>query len=211
MAPASLSYEDAPSREPMKATRSGRKARGDFLLQLRRFLLGNKERPWDDVYRELRATLCTTSTERRMLQGRLADLVALDVVLLGDELVRAGTQRPLAQDAPPTNLYVCPTSGLLSRVKADDRHKIRVSEWELIRRVGKRWYLLSLAPLPAEGERPWCVDAVLRDAVNEPSPRLHEKLTRLYGRPGVFARDKRQLGKAELGRLRAAHEAPPAR
>lgn len=203
MCPASLSFEDAPSREPMKSTRGGEKKRGEFLLRLRRLLLAGRDRPWVDVHREISDTLCPTSADRRLLQGRLPLLVALDVADVGGELVRADTQQPLARSAPSTRLYVCPTSGLLRRINLDDaRDRVRLSEWELLRRLGKRWYLLALAPLPAEGERSMCLDAVLREAVNAPSPRLRDKLTRLYGRPGVYARGKRQLGRAEAEQLR---------
>jgi hypothetical protein len=207
MRPATSRLEDAPTREPMKASQSARKERADFLLLLRRFLLTNKDRPWADVYREMSTKLCTSNSERAMLRSRLPHMIALDVVAEGDELMRAESHQPLAKAPPPSNLYVCPHTGLLRRFSPDDaRNRIQLSEWAMARRLGKRWYVLDLAPLPGESDAQMA-DVVLRSPVNQPSAVLSAKLARLYGRPGIFARDKRQIGKAEVERLRAGQQA----
>jgi hypothetical protein len=144
-----------------------------------------------------------------MLEQRLLDLVEMDVIEEDGELLRRDprsftlsplaalvTQRPL--------LYVCPSSGLLLRyIPEDTRGRLRLSPWEVVRQLGKRWYVLALEPIPPQPSRTPTVDVVLRCVVDHPSPRLVARLERLYGRGDVFAREKRQVGKAELERLRA--------
>jgi hypothetical protein len=70
--------------------------------------------------------------------------------------------------------------------------------------------VLELAPLPGDQERQHQVDVVLAKIVNQASPALVARLAHLYGRAGVFARSRRQIGKAELEKLRADHHAASA-
>jgi hypothetical protein len=204
-------FEDASLREPMRGPRSLQKEWGVVLIQLRRLLLKNVGRPWDDVYREVCTIVGATHPLRKMLHQRLADLVATDVVEHGGELRRMDPRRqasqPLSSVASPFGLlYVCPTSSRLRRVAPDDAmHRVVLSDREMLRRLGKHWYHLVLQPIGSgDAARSTCFDVVLRRAVDEPSSSLKGKLAHLYGREGVFAASKRQVGKAEVERLRAS-------
>lgn len=203
-------FEDAPRVEPMKAGRSSKNAWSNLRGAVQRFLGARVDRPWDEVHQELLATFGPSGISPRLLDQRLPDLVELDVIAEDDELLRRDHRTlgltPLATLAVQRPvLYVCPATRRLRRfVPEDTRGKIRLSEWALVRQLGKRWYELTLAPIPATTPRAPTVDVVLRCIVDQPSQRLAGRLARLYGRDGVFAREKRQVGKAELALLRTS-------
>lgn len=200
--------EDLPSLEPMKPGRSSKRSWSKLRAQFQRFLQARLEQPWETTRHELLLTFGAAGVPPRILEQRLPDLVEQDVwreegVLwcrdrsaIPSLLERQAAQHP--------RLYVCPETGLLRRfVREDTRNRLQTSEWSLVRQLGKRWYEISLAPLPTTTPRRGITeDVVLRCPVDAPSSTLVARLARLYGREGVYARDKRQVGKAELQRLR---------
>lgn len=208
--PSRRERDDGPAHEPMRSRRSAQGDRGELVVLVRRFLLKNLGLPWEAVFRELQHTSFGAShaTHRAVLL-RIHDLVADDVVEHEGELARrsphTGEVTPLsAETRQHPLLYVCPTSGVLRRHVPDDaRNKIRLSENEQVRRLGKRWYFLTLAPIPeqAPARRP-IFDVVLRVSLADVTPRLRAQMQKLYGQPGVYACERRQISKAELARLR---------
>jgi hypothetical protein len=210
ISPGTPGLDDPPQVESIKrGGRSSKRSWSNLRGQVGRFLAARLELPWEETRRELLATFGALGVPPRMLDQRLPDLVELDVIEEDGELLRRDprsftlsplaalvTQRPL--------LYVCPSTGLLRRFTPEDtRGRLRLSPWELVRQLGKRWYVLTLEPIPPHPPRTPTVDVVLRCVVDQPSPRLAARLERLYGRSDVFAREKRQVGKVELERLRA--------
>lgn len=209
--PRHFHLDDTPHTEPMKGGRSPKRSWNNLRGSVQRFLQARINQPWEAVHRELLATFGPSGISPRLLEQRIPDLVELDVIEEDGELMRRDERTmslaPLSSiSTQHAILYVCPATRHLRRyVPEDTRHRIQISESELVRQIGKRWYALTLSPIPTTPGRTLSVDVVLRCPVDQATPRLAAKLARLYGRAGVFASEKRQVGKAELERLRAGN------
>ncbi|KIG12561.1 hypothetical protein DB30_01271 [Enhygromyxa salina] len=115
-------WESEPThgRMPGKVRRS--KWLNENLQPLRRFLLSNLGRPWDQVYSELRANLRVRKAIDLHILQHLERMVALDVRYEGRVpmvLDRDGW-RPI-YGTRWHELYVCPRTGLLRRYQGKRR------------------------------------------------------------------------------------------
>ena len=122
-----LPWEDHPRFEPISRRRGGTKWLGEHLGPLRRWLLSQVGRSWDDVYSELRANISPNNAVQLHIWQHAQHYVARDVELVGgkphhgygDRAYRWG--HPVSARQCP--VYVCPRSGILRRTPVTPRKK----------------------------------------------------------------------------------------
>lgn len=199
------------AREPAKPRQEKTKTLNETLNPLKRYLASNVGRPWDKVYSEISEHLKPSSTVQQHVRDHLDDFVATKTRMKAGVVMVApkfGGERPLSEDW--SLYYVHPRTGLLRR---NDRFKgwsarERESKLKAAAALAQRmrviddktqlhlfddvWWEVKLAKIP--------VGALYTDVVHR------AKLSRmagekLYGRAGVYARDKRPLSKAEKKKL----------
>lgn len=166
--------EDAPSRLGMKRGHPSRKWLNENLAPLRRYLVRQAGRPWNDVYSEICAVIDTRSTVKQHVRSHIPDFVAIDTKLIGGEICvssygwRGSAHVPLRDVTAP--LYVHPASGLLMRnaeriayvarrraaakrkqAEVEARRRI-LSPREQLHRVNGVWYYVRLGCLPEPRE-----------------------------------------------------------
>lgn len=207
--------------EPIRAVKSVReppvrekrtKNLNETLNPLKRYLASNVDRPWNKVYSEISAHLKPTSTVQQHVRDHLDDFVATKTRMKAGVVMvtpRFGGERPLSEDW--CLYYVHPRTGLLRKNERFKRWSTRMreakrkAEAELAARMrvldektqahlfDGAWWEVKLAKIPVGA---LYTDVVHRAKLSRMAPE------KLYGRPGVFARDKRQLSKAEIKRLK---------
>ncbi|MGD9980642.1 MAG: hypothetical protein AB7H66_05250 [Hyphomonadaceae bacterium] len=198
-------------REPQLRERKT-KGLNETLNPLKRYLASNVGRPWNKVYSEISEHLKPTSTVQQHVRDHLDDFVATKTRMRAGQVMvtpRFGGERPLAEDWSP--YYVHPRTGLLrknerfKRWSERTREARRKAEAELAQRMrvidantqahlfGDAWWEVKLARIPA-GQL--YIDVVHRAKLSRMAA------DKLYGRANVYARDKRQLSKAEIKRLK---------
>ncbi|MGD9966756.1 MAG: hypothetical protein AB7T59_09565 [Hyphomonadaceae bacterium] len=199
------------AREP-KGRAAKTKRLNETLNPLKRYLASNVGRPWNKVYSEISEHLKPSSTVQQHVRDHLDDFIATKTRMRAGEVMvtpRFGGERPLGEDW--SLYYVHPRTGLLrknerfkrwntrqreARLKAESERAQRmriVDEKTQLHLFDDVWWEVKLAKIP--------VGQLYSDVVHR------AKLSRmgaenLYGRPGVYARDKRQLSKAEIKRLK---------
>jgi len=200
------------AREP-KGREQKTKGLNETLNPLKRYLASNVGRPWDKVYSEISEHLKQTSTVQQHVRDHLKDFVATSTRMKGGVVVvtpRFGGERALSDDW--CLYYVHPRTGLLrknehyKRLSARNREARIKHEAERAQRMrvidtktqlhllsDGAWWEVKLAKIPLYG----IVDDVVQRAHLSDLPLIH-----LYGRDGVYARDKRQLNKTEMKRLK---------
>lgn len=208
--------------EPLRASRGGRapksdkqqktKALNENLNPLKRYLASQVGRPWRKVYSEISAHLKPSSTVQQHVRDHLADFVAVKTGSVKGELwadTRWGRPMPLSRTGHL--YYVHPRTGLLlkneARVswKQAERHARQLEQEERAKRMrvvdaktqlhlfNGAWWEVKLARIG--------VGAAYEDVVHR-AGLSDMPLALLYGRHGIYARDKRQLSKAEIKRLK---------
>ena len=204
--------EHAPLREPISRGR-GSKHLNENLAPLRRYLLGQVGRRWDAVHAEISAGLRLTSAVQRHVLEHLDQSVARHVRMVGERPampVMAVDGRPLRPSLWRDVVYVCPRTGLLRRTPPrgkqkppPERDRVVVADGDQLQRLGGVWYHVHLEPvppLPADCRR--VTDVVTGLRLDDPEGRaLALRLYEQYGRMGVYAARKLQLGKRALARL----------
>lgn len=199
------------AREPAKRPQKD-KGLNETLNPLKRYLASNIGRPWDKVYSEISEHLKPTSTVQQHVRDHLQDFVAIKTRMKAGKVMvasRFGGERAL-EDHHSLH-YVHPRTGLLrknehyqrwgakwraARLKAEAElaQRMRViDEKTQLHLFDDAWWEVKLAKIPPAA--PY-TDVIRRAKL---STLNGEKL---YGRPGVYARDKRQLSKAEIKRLK---------
>lgn len=206
--------------EPIRAVKSVREPNGkalktkmlnETLNPLKRYLASNVGRPWNKVFSEISEHLKPTSTVQQHVRDHLNDFVATKTRMKAGAVMvtpRFGGERPLAEDY--SLYYVHPRTGLLRKNEhykswnARYRAKRLKEEAELAKRMrvvdektqlhlfDGAWWEVKLAKMPLHG---LVVDVVQRSRLSN-LPAIQ-----LYGRDNVYARDKRQLSKAEMKKL----------
>ncbi|MGB6449342.1 MAG: hypothetical protein WBE92_01170 [Steroidobacteraceae bacterium] len=203
---------------PMKAGYRDPKSLNENLRPLARYLERQVGRPWDKVYSEVRAVIDSRNPVQRHILEHLGHYVAVHTRVVDGDLIDLGKQfLGLRRVWQP--LYVHPRTGLLrrnpdelswrrtyrERERAKDRERAQVwrevSASRQLHRVNGCWFEVEIAPLPPPPDTRW--DALRRRRVNarasEALRRLDDQSTiDLYGRPGVYAVSKRQLGAREI-------------
>lgn len=195
------------------------------LAPLRRFLEGQAGRPWDKVYAEIAENLRPSSTVQQHVRDHIEDFVAVktrmqDSVVMCVDGRFGGVPRKLSEDY--RKLFVHPKTGLLrrnphwrswsARIKAntaaakaerDKRMRILSNTVQLHLLKDGAWWEVTLAVIgsrnvslkarrgaPRPPEEPY-TDVVFSAGLSDLAPGM------LYGRPDVYAVEKRQLSKAE--------------
>lgn len=199
------------AREP-KGRAQKTKMLNETLNPLKRYLASNVGRPWNKVYSEISEHLKPTSTVQQHVRDHLDDFVATKTRMKGAVVVvtpRFGGERGLEDDW--CLYYVHPRTGLLRKNEKFKRWTVRQREArqkaEAERAARMRvidaktqlhllkgaWWEVKLARIPL-GQA--YTDVVLRAGLSDMPPET------LYGRPGVYARDKQQLSKADIKALK---------
>ena len=200
------------AREP-KGKAQKTKHFNETLSPLKRYLASNVGRPWDKVYSEISAHLKPTSTVQQHVRDHLRDFVAMKTRMKAGVVMVSphwGGERPLEEDW--SLYYVHPRTGLLRKNEKTKRSSARFREAQKKKEAerAKRmriidaktqlhlfgdgaWWEVKLAKIPVRGEY---IDVVHRSRLSD------LPVETLYAREGVYARDKRQLSKAEIKKLK---------
>jgi hypothetical protein len=208
--------------EPLRASRGGRAPKSDKLQKtknlnenlnpLKRYLASEVGRPWRKVFSEISEHLKSTSTVQQHVRDHLDDFVAVRT-RSEKGVVWAQTRwgRPLPISDTGHLYYEHPRTGLLlkndTRVtwKQAERNLKKLEEADRAKRMrvidattqvhlfDGAWWEVKLAKIPAGA--PY-VDVVRRAKLSTLAPQ------QLYNRHGVYAREKRQLSKGEMKRLK---------
>ncbi len=202
--------EDAPQRE---SCARGRKRNGKYLNEnlapLRRFVMGQIGRPWDKVHAEICEHLRLTSAVQQHVLQHLDDFVVKDVEVVDGKPVHRADHRPVVGSKWREMAWVCPRSGILRRspgrvrvVEAPDRDRVALDDGDQLQRIGGVWYHLIMRPVTGWQERQRMFDVVLREPLDGVDGwQVRRRVEALYGRPGVYAAQKIQLGKRALARM----------
>lgn len=206
---------------PMKAGYRDRKSLNENLRPFERYLVRQVNRPWDAVYREICSVIDGRNAVQRHILEHLDHYVAIRARLVEGAVIDLG-HRFLGPGPAAQPLYVHPRTGLLRPNPHDvawqrvSRERQREAQRELaavwrelsptrqLHRLDGHWFAVELATLPPAPASVW--DAVRRTRVT-PTPgagyRAAEERAaeQLYGRPGVYAVSKRQLGAREVRAL----------
>ncbi|QWP78196.1 hypothetical protein J5226_07305 [Lysobacter sp. K5869] len=222
--------DERPAREGMRdRLRGGRKWLNENLRPLERWLERQVGRPWDAVYSELCRHVDRRNTVQQHIHQHLNDFVETDVHCReGGFYVLRYWRGMIALADSPCDLYVDPRNGCLMRNDAAFAERARrrrehrlavharnagwregvrvIDEYVQLHRFDGIWYRLELAPVPPPRRSKRKPDALVPtrafDAVMHAQVGSCEgKRCGLYGRCGVYALRKRQLGQTEL----AAH------
>ena len=203
---------------PMKAGYRDPKSLNENLRPLARYLERQIGRPWDKVYSEMRAVIDGRNPIQRHILEHLSQYVAVHTRVVDDQLIDLGRQfLGLRRVWQP--LYVDPRTGLLrgnpdelswrrtyrERQLAKDRARAQVwrevSAFRQLHRVDGCWFEVDIALLPPPPEARW--DVLRRRTVNLRTSVMHRRMDGqstidVYGRAGVYALSKRQLGAREI-------------
>lgn len=223
-----LNSEDAPAKLGMRRSVTRAKWSRDHLGPLKRYLVRQAGRRWNDVYSEICAVIDVRSAVQEHVRIHLQDFVAIRTVVIDGEIHEGGySPTRLADLRQP--LYVDPQTGLLMRnlervsrarkkreaarryhAELAARRRI-LSASEQLHRVHGVWYLVRIAFLPetrlevqlVKG-RP-CkvfVSDSRWDAVLKQyvSRKNHYVGQEQYAARGAYAVSKRQLATHELRR-----------
>ncbi len=199
------------AREP-KVREQKTKYFNETLSPLKRYLASNVGRPWDKVYSEISEHLKPTSTVQQHVRDHLQDFVATKTRTRAGVIMatnRWGGEKALSDHH--CLYYVHPRTKLLrknehyqragarwraAQIKeaAERAKRMRViDEKTQLHLFDNAWWEVKLARVPPNGQY---VDVVKRAKL---STMGGEKL---YARHDVYARDKRQLSKAEIKTLK---------
>jgi hypothetical protein len=160
-----LDSEEAPAKLGMRGRLGRGKWSRDHLSPLKRFLVRQAGRPWNDVYSEICAVLDRRSVVQDHVHLHLEQFVAIRTVVIGGEIHEAGYW-PTPLDELRQPLYVDPWTGLLMRnlarvnrarrkreaakrqqAELDARRRV-LSPSEQLHRVHGIWYFVRVAFLP---------------------------------------------------------------
>ena len=223
--PAPQDLDDSPKQEGLKRRHRDRKWLNENLRPLERYLAAQVGRPWDKVYSEICAGVDRRNTVQQHIHQHLEDFVAMKVSLIEGRPHRHRAGRgpePLDSRWGP-KFYVDPRSGILrenrwrtiARAQARDAHRRIMSARRSnlrddVRIIGSDhqlhcidgiWYRVTLAKVDKSVPQ----DAIcrLRGIAAHLCPDICDAgRTRcnlnLFGRPDVYASDKRQLSAHEL-------------
>jgi hypothetical protein len=203
---------------PMKAGYRDPKSFNENLRPLARYLARQVGRPWDAVYRDVRAVIDGRSTVQQHILQHLTQFVATHTRVVDGDIIDVGAQI-LGVGRVWQPLYVHPRTGLLlrnpdaiawrirDRERALAAERARDAKWrELspttqLHRLDGEWFEVTIATLPAAPATRW--DAVRRchTARSARTARYSSEdwdTEERYGRPGVYAVSKRQLSAREI-------------
>lgn len=192
---------------PMMPRDDGRKYLNENLSPLRRFLLGNVGRRWEDVYSDLRAHLSPRNAVQMHVCEHLEEFVSLHVRIDGRKVYPMTTRwngdRPLRDDG--RTFYVDPVTRRLCRPtwrgepvqppKPDVPASQKLIGGRLAVAIHGAWFVVDTEPLRATDVSRW--DVVFRAVAGASNG---EQRRALYGSDRLYGVKKRQLSKAECRR-----------
>lgn len=162
-----LDSEDLPSKIGMRPRRWS-KWLNENLAPLRRFLVRQAGRAWNDVFSEICQTIDNRSTVKQHVRGHIEDFVAIRTALVeGRIYVKDDYGRFESLHKVNQVLYVDPASGVLmrnfepitrrqeqraqaKREQVEQEKRMRaLSPAQELHRVNGLWFLVRLGPLPA--------------------------------------------------------------
>jgi hypothetical protein len=158
----------APLREGINPkTRTDRKSLNENLSPLKKYLLSQVGRPWDKVYSEIRKNISMDNVVQRHITEHLFQYVKKNVRIEEDgKIFEATTSRYASKfEMSPGEMYVCPKSGILKKVRARRRVKVKPKVTRLRldskrmavlkkledrsgKEIGEAWFEVVLAPIP---------------------------------------------------------------
>jgi hypothetical protein len=210
------SADDTLRRDPMSRGR-GTKNLNENLAPLVRYLRTQVGRPWDKVYSEICERLRPTSAVQQHVRDHLEDFLVIHTWMEAGEVHgRYPGHLPVVLSRPGIwrAFYVDPRNRVLREQDHAPWPRDRTEEpdpdvrwdgaWRQLRRIDGVWYAFRLAPIPDGTHdrarlRDRLLGRMLEDLLH--NAETNDVLLRAYGRPGVFAAEKRQLGKRELRNL----------
>jgi hypothetical protein len=217
-----IALEDQPKRERIEERGGGMKNFNEHLGPLRRYLLGQVDRPWNKVYSEICTNLSRDSVVQDHVRDHVWDYVEVNVKLKNGQPCYASGR---LCDQPLNTywwgrfpiLYVCPKSGLLRRVKPPrgrrrpnqppnlrDSGRLTLVPFDadnVFALVNRAWHFVEFAPFPRRCQKrdpggvfaaPTATDAIFDRIVREDA-------IRHYGR-AVYATRARRATTAEVRR-----------
>jgi len=192
------------------------KSLNDLLGPLKRYLIGQVDRPWNKVWSEISANLKASNPVQQHVRNHVLDFVAVNTsVRDGVVWVAREGWRPEPLSECWSLLYVDPRTGILRRNKHYKKYALRRREHAAaqargradrmreigpllqLHRLNECWWEVTLAPIPRtpSGRYAAYSDAVIAAAMTRlPAPEL-------YGRADVYAVKRRQLTSAEIASL----------
>ena len=176
------------------------------LAPLVRFLRSRVGQPWDTVHSEIAAHIAVRSAVQKHVLDHLRGYVEQNPVFIHGW---PHHPRSLGIGGWPlcgiSSFYVCPQTGLLcaptvGRMGHDIRPLDARTELRCIHGV---WFLIELADVPADPRvRERCRDALLaRSLAHASVAGRRGLLSRMYGRPGIYAVRKEPVPARQLGAL----------
>jgi hypothetical protein len=154
--------DEQPKRESTsRRWRGGTKFLSEHLGPLRRFLLSKVGRPWNKVFAEICANINRDSAVQDHVRDHVYDFVETQVILIDGFPCYA---RPRIYGEPlgsircrQTEMYVCPKSGILKRVKARHSKKrkapvdrVALGDGREYRRIRNIWYEVEMGYVKKE-------------------------------------------------------------
>ena len=202
-----LRWDDQPRREGI-GRRAASRALNEHLGPLRRFLFSRVGQPWNKVFAEICARVNRNNAVQDHIRDHLEDIVESQVQIIDRVPCHLGGRQhgePIRASRGWLQLYVCPKTGILRRLKKPrpahtppaPPRRIKVSDRLQCHFLDGAWYVVEVEALPLEMWRGLCsrVDAVLQIPVFKLTD---EKAREVYGAL-VFAISRRLLTKRELG------------
>ncbi len=211
-----LEPESAPIRERMSRHD---KSLNENLAPLRRYLLSQVGRKWNDVYSDIRKNLRPRRATHLHVLQHLEQMVVTHVVMIDGQPHRPyhDSYRGLTPLSPrrwSDVVWVDPTSGLLRRVVVppkprdeDDPDVVNVNRTTAYRRLKGVWYRVTLSEIPPPGLYEQTRDVVAGCSLSEMTNAwwyLGRELRIRYGYIDRYASDRVPLNKRQLKQLRHA-------
>jgi hypothetical protein len=206
---------------PMKAGYRDLKSLNENLRPLARYLERQVGRPWNTVYSEMRAVIDGRNAVQRHILEHLNQFVAVHTRVVGGQLIDLGGRfRGVGRVWQP--MYVDSRSGLLRRhpdkpawrrayrerqlKQEHERAQVwcELSAFRQLHRLDGCWFeveIASLPPPPAARGDVLRRRNVIAGTGGVPRRADEQATVDLYGRPGVYAVAKRQLGAKEIRAL----------
>lgn len=214
--------DSLPSKEGMRRphiVNYGGKTLNENLSPLRRFLMSNVGRRWDDVYSEISSNLRTDNAVQQHVRDHIRDFVAFNVSCgrWGELFVNGYSIRSLENSYHP--LYVDPNDGILKKTPDRPRRtpyrEVAAAEELKTRRVADDgtelrkhdgiWYMVTMAMIPkSHVVRYTMQDGSIKESV-VPGSAYDVLLKKIVhapisyrGGPTTYCSSKKQLNAAEL-------------
>lgn len=187
--------ENLPKHEPMLGRWKGRQRwLNENLGPMRRFLRSNIGRPWNKVHSELCEYVSFDNAVQAHVLSHVYDYVSENVELQNEKII-AIREWGYRYELRPGNMYVCPNTGLLRKVKQSKRRmparKAQFDSNTIYLKRDNSWWEVKVCKLPDHPGERWDV-WLEQDVATLTKPQCNVT----YG-GHLFATSKRPLTQAE--------------